>query len=667
MPGVHHPVVVGFKHIFSYPPEPAIPESDTGDVAIYVISRHSGEGCDRKYRKGDYLLADWEKSNLLLLRRQFRHVIVLLNVGGIIDTTFLREESGADAILLVGQGGSACGNAVADVLIGKTIPSGRLTDTWAKHYADYPASDTFSDRNGNLDDEYYNEGIFVGYRHFDKNGIEPAYCFGYGKSYTDFQIESTGCVLHNGKIRLSVRVTNTGSVHPGKEVVQVYCTLPAGRLDKPMQVLTGFNKTSLLSPGESETLKISFPVASVASFDSNLQAWCLEPGEYSVLVGNSSRNTKTVFRWSVVQEQRSEITRETASPRTQLADCHPGKVLTLDDVRSGHATLPELVAQLSLEELAALCVGSNPGNSQNIVGSAARQVPGACGETTGILMKQRKIPPILFADGPAGLRLKQHFQSDDGVDYYQFCTAIPIATMLAQSWDTKLLTKCGDIVGSEMEQYHINIWLAPGMNIHRNPLCGRNFEYFSEDPLLSGLCAAAETKGVQQHKGCSVALKHYACNNQENNRMFNNVHVGSQALREIYLRGFEIAVKEAHPHCIMTAYNLVNGIHAANHYELLQQILREEWGFTGFVMTDWQATQNMAHIGELSSKYPYSSSVLCIKAGNDLLMPGCVENIDDILTAAQKNDQIAISDLQFCASNILSVILKLTGQTSPIT
>lgn len=311
-------------------------------------------------------------------------------------------------------------------------------------------------------------------------------------------------------------------------------------------------------------------------------------------------------------------------------------------------------------------------------------VPGAAGDTTSALIEKRKIPNLILADGPAGLRLQTHFKTDkegnklpggeqfgmeiapfakeqpEGAqDYYQYCTAIPIATTLAQSWDVDLIKRMGEIVGEEMEQFHIHLWLAPGMNIHRNPLCGRNFEYYSEDPLLTGLCAAADTKGVQSYKGHGTTIKHFAANNQEDNRMFTNAHISERALREIYLKGFEIAVKTAQPYAIMTSYNLINGTHAANHYDMLQNVARDEWGFEGFIMTDWYTSQDTTALGMVSEsgKYSYSDGVQCIKAGNDLQMPGCRKNVEDIVDGV-KNGRITKADLQRCAKHILGIALK---------
>ena len=299
--------------------------------------------------------------------------------------------------------------------------------------------------------------------------------------------------------------------------------------------------------------------------------------------------------------------------------------------------------------MAELCVGTERRNGDgNVIGSASSCVAGAAGDTTSSLLETRKVPNLIQADGPAGLRLETP------------CTAIPIATTLAQSWDMNLIHRMGELVGEEMKQLHVDLWLAPGMNIHRNPLCGRNFEYYSEDPVLTGLCAATETKGVQSQKGKGTTIKHFSGNNQEDNRMFTNAHISERALREIYLKGFEIAVKTAQPYAIMTSYNLINGVHSANNYDMLQNIARDEWGFEGLVMTDWYTSQDTTEMGMVSpsGKYSHSSSVQCIKAGNDLQMPGCQQNVDDIVEAVNEGKEITKADLQRCAKHILSVALK---------
>ena len=703
-----------------------------GTTALYVIARTSGEGSDRRVIPGDYELSAGEVSNLRTLTAAFEHVIVILNVGSVIDTKLLRNEPKIGAILLMSQLGNISGLVLVDVLTGKVTPSGKLTATWAENYADYPSAETFGHRNDNLADEYYNEGIFVGYRWFDSFGITPAYPFGYGLSFADFQIGGVKVSIAGGEICIRAEVTNCSSAYCGKETVQVYVSQPEGRLQKSYQVLAGFAKTGLLAPGESEEVNIRFPFQTLASYDEERAAWVLEKGEYFVRVGRHSRDThiaaalllseeavtarlqnrlkpdciinevtasKSRF-YSYPEEAQekeqalkldviaSSIPCETAKYSEAPADLFTAvfETVTMEQVLSGQASLSDLCAQLTEEELADLCVGTARGGfgSTSVIGAASTACPGAAGDTTSKLLESRGVPNLVLADGPAGLRLSRSFVADacgnvipglgesalgglekifgvvvperpaDAVDYYQYCTAIPIATALAQSWDMQLIEEAGDIVGEEMEEFGVTLWLAPGMNIQRNPLCGRNFEYYSEDPLLSGMCAAADTAGVQKHPGKGTCIKHFALNNQEDNRSHNNAHASERAIREIYLRGFEIAVKSAAPLSLMTSYNLLNGIHTANSYDLLTSILRDEWNFQGLVMTDWGTTGGGDMNPAMDNKYGFSDPALCIKAGNDLIMPGSQEDVDAILSAL-KAGSLTRGDLQACAMRILEL------------
>ncbi len=715
------------------PEEPDIGEKDlmgtNAEYVIYVIGRISGEGADRKLAGGDYELSEKEISNLKFLTEHYEHTIVIINAGGVIDTKFLRNQKGISAIVLMSQAGCAGGLALADILTGKVTPSGHLTTTWAENYSDYPSYDTFSYQNQNVDDEYYTEGIYVGYRYFDSFGKKPAYPFGFGLSYTDFVIESNEVNLNADHIVISANVKNVGERYSGRETVQVYVSQPQGKLDKAYQMLVGFAKTSVLAPGEVETLEIQFPLRSMESYDEENAAFVLEEGNYYIRVGNHSRNTHIIAALhigeTIVSKQvankvckdcelstwtadeslfftyaEEKVEKETApvmevDPKliqTEVVSYDSEKQrfitniehpITLEDVLNDKANVEELTAQLSAEELASIVVGSARGGfAQNsTIGAASSACPGAAGDTTSELIESRGIINLSLADGPAGLRLSKSFVADqedniipglgessmgnlpellgmpvperpeDAVDYYQYCTAIPIATLLAQTWDLALIEEAGDIVGEEMEEFGVTLWLAPGMNIHRNPLCGRNFEYYSEDPLISGLCAAADTIGVQSHKGCSTTIKHFALNNQEDNRAHSNSHCSERALREIYLKGFEIAIQKANPKALMTSYNLVNGIHTANHKELLTDILRDEWKFQGLVMTDWGTTDPT----EGALKYGSSDPVLCIKSGNDLIMPGSQRDVDALISAVGK--ELTLEELQICANRVLSLVV----------
>lgn len=701
-----------------------------GDIAIYVLGRNSGEGSDRCAEEGDYELTQAEIALLTALGQNYKKVILLLNLGGVVNAATLKSIPGISASLLISQSGNMGGHIVADVLLGKSIPSGRLTDTWAANYMDYPSSATFSHNNGNWNDEYYSDGIFVGYRYFDTFNVTPVYPFGYGLNYTSFTMETLGAAADEKQVSVTVKVANTGKF-AGREVVQVYGSAPRAGLEKPMQVLCGFGKTKLLQPGESQELKVSFELNNLESYDPAKAAYVLEAGEYVIRVGVNSRNTHVaallqldetvetkkvknicpldeefqeiscagVTSWKPEMEDAEKaaapvfalcaakvptVTIQYAGEPEPFAPAGTDHVITLEEVRDGKYTMEQLVSQLTVEEMAEWCVGSAR-DSENVIGSASKAVPGAAGETS-LALAHRGVRDMVNADGPAGLRLIPHFRTDaegkllpggsaiggmaenfapkqeGDVDYYQYCTAIPIAWLLASSWDLELIEKCGDIVGAEMETFGVRVWLAPGMNIHRNPLCGRNFEYYSEDPLLSGLCAAADVRGVQKHPGVGTSIKHYFANNQEDNRMYCNAHIKERAIREIYLRNFGVCIEASQPMTIMTSYNLINGVHGANCYDSITCYAREECGFQGYVMTDW-FTSNFkvsSAMAKPNPKYPCASSPLCIYAGNDVQMPGSEGNIEDIITAV-KDGSLKLGYLQRCAAKLLEIDLKCSS------
>ncbi len=723
--------------LFAEPPLPLVTDGDVGasdtDTAIYVLARNSGEGADRSDTEGDYQLSREEASIITYLSKKYKKFILLLNIGGVIDTKIIKSLPGINALVFISQSGNIGGYAVADMLTGRTLPSGKLSSTWAVNYEDYPSSDGFSSNDDNTDDEYYTEGIFTGYRYFDTFNVKPSYCFGYGLSFTSFIIEVEGVKADSDQVTVIVKVTNAGAEYSGKEVVQIYYSAPQGKLEKPYQELAAFAKTSMLAPNASELLTISFKTASISSYSEVKSAWILESGNYYIRVGNSSRNTKIaanlVLDTEVMTEKLVKLFREKNpvidmslsgttgyssenevsemknapvihlsakdficnivkyhSANKILKDTNPDYKITMDEVIGGKYTLEELTAQLTVEEMAQLCSGTAKGLEMlSAVGASSTIVPGASGDTTRIMEADRNIKGMILADGPAGLRLTHEFIASgdgkilggasplafeglksesidkiEGIHYYQYCTAIPIATLLASSWDMDLIEECGRIVGKEMEEMKVTLWLAPGMNHHRDPLCGRNFEYYSEDPLLSGMCATAGTKGVQSFPGIGTTLKHFAANNQENNRFFGCSHVSERALREIYLKSFEIAVKTAQPMAIMSSYNLLNGIHSANNRDLLTSVARDEWCFAGMVMTDWFTTQNMeANFGMKGekTKYDVSSLTMCMYAGNDLIMPGGDSDINGIVEGV-KSGELNLSDLQACAKRVLNLIMR---------
>ncbi len=720
-----------------------INSSDT-DVAIYVLARTSGEGKDRNLGPGDYELSKNELQNIEMIAESYKKTIVILNVGGVIDTKVFRYTDGINAVLLMSQAGNISGWALADVLTGKVTPCGHLAATWAENYLDYPCADKFSYMNGNIDDEYYEEGIYVGYRYFDSFGVKPAYPFGYGGSYTTFSLQTKSVSICGNNVEVQVAVSNIGKEFSGKEVVQVYYSAPEGSVKKTYQELAGFAKTNELAPGESQVVKVVFRIQSMASYVESRAAYILDTGKYYIRVGNHSRNTHIAAALKIEQEIIVEVLKNKLVSDYELKQLSAQEVsfytyqeekeekknalvleviestipthevcygiekrpvskaehtIAFDMVLAGKSELHELVEQLTVQEMAEICVGTARGGfgSTSIIGAASTACPGAAGDTTSLLTESKGIPNIVLADGPAGLRLSKSFVTDnkgniipglgesafggteslfgvvppkrpeDAVDYYQYCTAIPIATMLAQTWDQSMIEEAGDIVGEEMEEFGVTLWLAPGMNIQRNPLCGRNFEYYSEDPFLAGVCAAADTRGVQKHPGCGTTIKHFALNNQEDNRAHNNAHCGERAIREIYLKGFEIAIKDAHPLSVMSSYNLLNGEHTANSYDLLTSILRDEWKFEGIVMTDWGTTGGGDMTPITGTKYGYSSAVGCIKAGNDLIMPGSQQDVDAIVNAIENPESetkypIFKTDLQRCTERILRVILESTKE-----
>lgn len=689
-----------------YPPTGPKAEKTDTDTAIYVISRIAGEGSDRFNRAGDYYLTDEEKAMLGDICESYEKVIVVVNTGGLVDLSFMDEFSNICALLYIVQPGMEGGNAFADVISGKTNPGGKLTDSWAFSYEDYPNSKTFSHNNGNVDDEYYEEGIYVGYRYFDAFEVPVRYGFGYGISYTDFQAETLK-VFVEGKekpeVAVQVKVTNTGKEYSGREVVQVYVSAPDGKLEKEYRRLCGFAKTKELAPGESEELTVRFPVYQMASYEESTGEWILEAGTYGVWVGNclgESRlsgmlelsERKALVKVDNICPLKAEL-KELSLPAEKRKARYdawvaegkgkglPVTELDLSEVATeviDYSDAPEdkedeavkLVDKLTVEQMILLATG-DPGKGQGSnLGAAGISVPGSAGETSSCAREQG-IASIVLTDGPAGLRLNSTYYVKDGQivklpfeasvehgifapdkeyegeKYYQYCTAIPVGTLLAQSWDEALIEEVGKIIGDEMIRFSTDLWLAPGMNIHRNPLCGRNFEYYSEDPLVSGKIAAAMTRGVQSVKGCGTTIKHFACNNQEDNRKGSNSIISERALREIYLKGFEIAIKESHPLSIMTSYNLINGVHAANNYDTCTKAARKEWGFDGAIMTDWTTTENDEDC----------TAAGCMRAGNDLVMPGQPADHENIRKELA-DGTLSEKELRDCIVRLVRVILK---------
>ena len=665
------------------------------DAAVYVLSRNSGEGADRRAVPGDYYLSEQEISDITLLAGQYQKFALLLNVGGVVELSPVKDLPGA--IVLMGQGGSGCGDAAAAVLSGRETPSGRLTATWAEQYADYPFAAEFGDKY----DSYYKEGVFVGYRWFDSLGKDVLYPFGYGLSYTAFTLSIQGTELSGHRVSVRVAVKNTG-VRPGKEVVQLYAAPKSPGLEKPYQSLVAFKKTKLLQPGEEQTLTLNFDAELFAVYHEQRAVWLIEQGEYCLLCGTDSRTTtpcavvslpESILLQQCENKLRGERIEEIGSTRyftfpeqLPVLRLDPGAFCPVKHDYTQRSAAD--VEGLTDRELATLCIGAAriDLSAVTVVGTFSEGLPGAAGETTSLLT-EKGVPSITMVDGPAGVRVNPILHEKNGgylsdpredpifsklitadtapvdlsgsVTRYQYCTALPVASMLAQSWNPELLYQAGELIAAEMELLGVDIWLAPAMNIQRNPLCGRNFEYFSEDPLLTGVCAAALTNGVQSRPGKCVSIKHFAANNQETNRNFHNVHVSERTLREIYLRGYEICLKNSKPATVMTALNLINGVHTACDHDLLTDILRRQWGFNGIVMTDWGTTGVPG--SNQGQKYDCCYASDCIRAGNDLIMPGSKRDLDYLL-ADLENGKLDPEDVRRCGGNILKLLREIESE-----
>ncbi len=662
-----------------------IPAGTDPHAAVYVLSRTSGEGSDRAPEAGDLRLTDTEIRDILALNERFERFLLVLNVGGVVDLSPLDDVAN---ILLLSQLGATVGDAFADVLLGRAYPSGKLATTWAAWDEDDQIGDF-----GDPDDTRYREGVYVGYRFYDSTGKEPLLPFGFGMGYTTFDVQTRQVSLDGARVSIDVDVINTGG-YPGKETIQVYASVPAGRLDQPLQALAGFTKTDEIAPGATARITVDVDLTDLASYDEASHATILEGGRYLLRAGTSSRQLSPV---AVVELAQDATVRHLAGDLGEpgftdwkpeapasfdipaglpMLTVNPADLRRPDHAETDEGSVPEdlsealaLAQELSDDELIHIVLGDyrRGEESGSIVGAASTTVVGAAGQTT---TRIPGLPSIIMADGPAGLRLAPTYgvdaegpfslgdsslpatflelMDDAGREALgiadepqprepteireQYTTAIPIGTALAQSWNPVLAERLGDVVGAEMERFGIHLWLAPAFNLHRSVLCGRNFEYLSEDPLLAGRLAAAITRGVQTHPGRGVTIKHLACNNQETNRLNSNSRVSPRALRDLYLRAFEICVRQARPAAVMTSYNLINGVHTSESAQLLEVILRREWGFDGLVMTDW-VVDGMTHS---DMKHPRATAAATIKAGNELFMPGGETDREDLLAALER-------------------------------
>ncbi len=684
--------------------------AEKSEKAIFLIGRTAGEDKDYEDTEGSYLLTKREKENLRIVTKYFDEVAVLLNVSNIIDMSWTKDAAYQDhikAILYIWQGGMEGANAVADLLSGRVTPSGKLTDTIAEKLSDYPVADHFGSKTENI----YAEDIYVGYRYFETFAPEKVmYEFGFGLSYTEFSMEtvkaeSTG----NGKdakIALSIRVKNTGAA-AGKEAAQVYVSAPQGQLGKPARVLCGFAKTKLLAPGEEEVLELTIPVSRFASYDDSgvtghKSCYVLEEGLYKIYVGNSVRCTEKAnvdgkggyeVSSCIVTEELEEalaptkkflrlktgrqkedgvFARAYEKAPQQMVDLAEriksrlpkelpqtgNKGITLqavaENIKNGSSVEEELdafVAQFTNEELAVIVRGEGM--------SSPKVTPGTASAFGGVSdsLHGYGIPIACASDGPSGIRMESGLKA----------TQLPIGTLLACSFNIPMMEELYQMEGRELVGNEIDTLLGPGINIHRYPLNGRNFEYFSEDPLVTGQFAAAMTRGIRS-AGSSATVKHFAANNQETERHNVNSVVSERALREIYLKGFEIAVKEGNANSIMTSYNPVNGHWTASNYDLNTTILRGEWGYQGIVMTDWWAKMNdVVNGGEADRRY----TSFMVRAQNDLYMVvnnngAAINAAGDDTVEALEAGKLTVGELQRCAKNICRFLLGTPVMKRPL-
>ena len=680
-------------------PEYEIPLEQRCNTAVYVLSRISGEGSDRKVVPGDVLLSESEKRDILALQELYPVFLLVLNVGGPVDLSPVVQD--VDDILLLSQLGVQTGAVLSDILLGEAYPSGKLTTSWVRG-GDFCPQAEF----GEKEETHYKEGIYVGYRYYDAAHVKPLFPFGFGLGYTDFRLEPGAVTLAGEQVTVSAQVRNTGAFS-GKEVVQLYLSSPWGALDQPAQALAAYGKTRELAPGESCRMELRFKMSDLASFDEARSAYVLEKGDYVLRCGNSSRKCRPIALLRLTHEVVTLQARDLLG-KPDFSDWKPEgpepvpeglPVYVLDAGSIPTKTLSDtrtlrpdpMVQALTDEELVFLNIGGfKLKDRSSVVGDSGFAIPGTAGETTSQL-KAKGFPAIIMADGPAGVRLARDYYEDKkgahslssamlptmidllpapvrssmrrqkklpkgAVVKHRYATAIPIGTAIAQSFSLSLAESCGDIVGDEMERFGIHLWLAPALNIHRSILCGRNFEYFSEDPLVSGLTAAAITRGVQKHPGRGVTIKHFAANNQETNRYNNNSNVSQRALREIYLKGFGLCVRESQPCAVMTSYNLINGVHTSESRELTEDILRGEFGFQGIVMTDWVVGGSLMYN---SRRYPMPNAGKVALAGGDLFMPGSKADYDRCM-AMVRSGELPRYQLELNATRVLRMARRLT-------
>ncbi|MBP5251080.1 MAG: glycoside hydrolase family 3 C-terminal domain-containing protein [Treponema sp.] len=676
--------------------------ASTSQKAVFVIGRNSGEDKDLVPEKGSWYLSDCETDCLKKICKYYKNVVIVFNTCSVVDTAFINNPEFSGSIksaLYAWMGGMESGRAASHILCGLCTPSGKLTSTIAQDISDYPGTKNFGGKKEN----FYEEDIYTGYRYFNTFAKEKIlYPFGFGLSYTTFSLSITGAKINGQKISVSVKITNTGKTS-GKEVAQLYFSAPCGILGKPADELCAFKKTKLLAPGESETLELSFDLFQMASYDEEGQtgfesSWVLEKGEYSVYAGNDSINkTKVDFN---LYEKNSPLVSKSGSlfieKNTLVKKCTQAaapektfmrmknengkltmekvplskvnlseriknnlpqefkksdKAINFDDVKKSPELLEAFVAGLSLTELCTIVRGEGMLSTKATLGIAAAY--GGLSES----LYNKRVPVAGCSDGPSGIR----------IDTGREASLMPIGTQIASSWNEELSEELFVFEGKEVFKYEIDTLLGPGINIQRNPLGGRNFEYFSEDPFLTGKMAASQVRGLNKG-GVSGTIKHFAVNSQETCRTVCDSILSERALREIYLRGFETAVKESPVVSIMTSYNPVNGHHSPSNYDLVNTILRREWNYSGLVMTDWWAKMNDCVTGGESSMQNTASM---LRAGNDIYMVvdnDCSESngYGDNIEESLKNGKLTLAELQLCVKRILNFILNAPVSKRPL-
>lgn len=644
--------------------------AQVSEKALIIIGRTAGEDKDNSNTEGSYLLAEKERRLIAKVCRYFERVTVVLNVGNIMDMTWA-EEYGVDSVLYVWQGGQCGGAAAADVLCGKATPCGKLSDTIAYSIDDYPSTANFGDPIEN----HYTEDIYVGYRYFETFAKDRVlYPFGFGLSYTDFEVK-TDASENGGIITVKTAVTNVGE-YDGKEVVQVYFEAPQGKLGKPTRQLIGFEKTKLLKKGDTCTIEIHLNITDMASYDDSgasghKNCYVLENGDYSIYVGTDVRSAKKVLTYAVKETYVTKFCTECLTPTIPFERLKPDenfkkvyepvpqrtysvsdrinknlpkeipytgdRNIKLGDVKTGKHTIEEFVAQLNDDELSCIVRGEGMNSPKVTAGT------GCCfGGVTDELLRYG-IPEVCGTDGPSGIRM------DSGM----LATSMPNGVCLACTFNRELVKELYEYEGVEMTAYKIDVLLGPGINIHRNPLNGRNFEYFSEDPYLTGEMAASASNGLGG-AGVYCVIKHFVANNQEYKRHDNNSVLSERAIREIYALPFEIAIRKGGAKSVMTSYNFVNGEHAATCYDLTTTLLRGDFAFDGFVMTDWWAKTN-----SLDGTVSANDTASMVKAQNDAFMVvSDAKTYADTIKDSLASGYLKRAELQRCAVNICRFVMN---------